>query len=581
MGFAQQGINYKALIKDDLGNVLVSQTIDVRFTVIAETGTTDVYTETHTGVSTDANGIIVLNIGEGTTSDVFTEINWSSDTHALKTEITAQDSTFEFMSTTQFMAVPYALSAANVSGLEKIKENTYSGWRLIGRNAANHGNIGNTALDFSYSDTASFTYGATGLWSLATGKNTTASGTSSTAMGSGTHASLGFATAMGKNTIASAITATSMGNTTTASGTASTAMGYATTASGSFATAIGKNTRAESRSSFAIGRYNKGGGNPIDWIGTDPLFEVGNGTFDRSSNAFTVYKNGIVAMGRNPIISTNHLLSIGDGGTFLNRKNALTLYSSGSTNLFTLTNISDVFIPNNDALVVKQNGNIEMGNYYISGDNQILTIGNGYDDFFTGSLIRSNALTVYKGTGVSLSDNSGYVMIGNNDARNLIFDKQGIMARNNGATANLHLQREGGALFIGGDIVNDSDRRLKKDIEALAYGLKEILQLQPKAYNWKNRTQDHKSLGLIAQDVQLLIKEIVTEQDDAKKILGISYTELIPVLINAIQEQQAIIDKQNLKINGLTIKLEQKEENLNSFNQRLEKAEAHITANDQ
>ena len=110
------GINYKALIKDDLGNVLVSQTIDVKFTIIADNGPTDVYTETYTGVSTDANGITVLNIGEGTTTDVFTDIIWRSDTHSLKTEIdTEQDGTFEFVSTTQFMAVPYALHATTAT----------------------------------------------------------------------------------------------------------------------------------------------------------------------------------------------------------------------------------------------------------------------------------------------------------------------------------------------------------------------------------------------------------------------------------------------------------------------------------
>jgi len=80
----------------------------------------------------------------------------------------------------------------------------------------------------------------------------------------------------------------------------------------------------------------------------------------------------------------------------------------------------------------------------------------------------------------------------------------------------------------------------------LSYGLNEVLKLQPKAYNWKNREQNNKSLGLIAQDVQKIISEIVTAQDDETKTLGISYIELIPVLINAIKEQQYIIDKQKL-----------------------------------
>lgn len=72
--FSQSGINYKAVIKDSAGNILANQTIDVRFTIL---NTTDpnVYEETHT-VLTDNNGIIIVNIGEGTTTDAFADIVW-------------------------------------------------------------------------------------------------------------------------------------------------------------------------------------------------------------------------------------------------------------------------------------------------------------------------------------------------------------------------------------------------------------------------------------------------------------------------------------------------------------------------
>jgi hypothetical protein len=117
--YAQDGINYKALIKDNLGAVVANQTIDVRFTIIADTGPTNVYLETHTGATTDAYGIVILTIGDGTSSDTFADIDWSSDTHSLKVEIDIeQDASFVDLGTTQFMAVPYALHAktAEISG---------------------------------------------------------------------------------------------------------------------------------------------------------------------------------------------------------------------------------------------------------------------------------------------------------------------------------------------------------------------------------------------------------------------------------------------------------------------------------
>jgi hypothetical protein len=112
--YAQDGINYKALIKDNLGAVVASQTIDVRFTIISDTGPTNVYLETHTGATTDANGIVILTIGSVITPTlgVFADIAWGGDTHSLNVAIDIErDGSFVDMGTTQFMSVPYALHA--------------------------------------------------------------------------------------------------------------------------------------------------------------------------------------------------------------------------------------------------------------------------------------------------------------------------------------------------------------------------------------------------------------------------------------------------------------------------------------
>lgn len=85
--------------------------------------------------------------------------------------------------------------------------------------------------------------------------------------------------------------------------------------------------------------------------------------------------------------------------------------------------------------------------------------------------------------------------------------------------------------------VQTSDARLKNKIQTLEYGLNEIRQLAPVAYNWKDKPAIHKKIGLIAQDVQLLLPEVVVG-DAKKEMLGINYPELIPVLVNAIKEQQ-------------------------------------------
>lgn len=81
-----------------------------------------------------------------------------------------------------------------------------------------------------------------------------------------------------------------------------------------------------------------------------------------------------------------------------------------------------------------------------------------------------------------------------------------------------------------------SDRRLKSQVTRLAYGLEAVLQLNPVSY-YLSDNMDHKSLGLIAQEVKNIIPELVDVPEDPEAHLSMRYSELIPVLIKAIQEQ--------------------------------------------
>ncbi|MBK7884925.1 MAG: hypothetical protein IPJ81_14945 [Chitinophagaceae bacterium] len=111
----------------------------------------------------------------------------------------------------------------------------------------NDGNVGLYSFATGINTTAS------GLTSTAMGFNTTASGLYSTAMGSYTTASKEYSTAIGYGTIASKDYSTAMGYGTKASGRYSTAIGYETTASGENSTAMGSNTVASGDTSTAMG----------------------------------------------------------------------------------------------------------------------------------------------------------------------------------------------------------------------------------------------------------------------------------------------------------------------------------------
>ena len=100
------------------------------------------------------------------------------------------------------------------------------------------------------------------------------------------------------------------------------------------------------------------------------------------------------------------------------------------------------------------------------------------------------------------------------------------------------------------------------------------MQLEPKKYYWKNRkNQINKSLGLIAQEVALVVPEIVHGKETSEEYLSVNYTELIPILIKGMQEQQELIKQ-------LQEELKAKDKASNDIQTRLDRLEALVTINE-
>ncbi|MBC7904910.1 MAG: tail fiber domain-containing protein [Gemmatimonadaceae bacterium] len=99
-------------------------------------------------------------------------------------------------------------------------------------------------------------------------------------------------------------------------------------------------------------------------------------------------------------------------------------------------------------------------------------------------------------------------------------------------------------------VIQTSDARLKTNILPLSYGLSEVLRMEPVRYDWISNPGSMGKIGLIAQDVQKIIPEVVTG-DATKENLGMNYAELVPVLINAVKEQQQQIDAIQERVNAL------------------------------
>jgi hypothetical protein len=100
-----------------------------------------------------------------------------------------------------------------------------------------------------------------------------------------------------------------------------------------------------------------------------------------------------------------------------------------------------------------------------------------------------------------------------------------------------------------------SDVRLKANIHDLNYGLDAVLAMKPLVYNYKGNLASQRALGFTAQEMQKIVPEVVDVPKDSSGMMGIRYTELIPVLAKAIQQlkqekdaKESALEKENAEL---------------------------------
>ena len=427
------------------------------------------YSSAALGRETVASGNHSLSIGQGTNSHAFNSValgqyNSVSNTANPDTYLTTntalvigngtdannRSNAFKVLfdgTTTVAGSVTASSFIGDGSGLtslplvvESINEGGNTGVRLSSANAANHGDIGDTAVDLSYQGSASSTTGATGDYSTAMGYNTTASGFNSVAMG--------------YRSIASGLNSFAIGYGTTSEGNASTGTPYY------------RNEALEERS-FVIGGRNKATGFKSFTLGNDNLAQgVGSSS-----------------IGENNISTGDYSMALGlfsesvAYGSFSFGNNA---YADG----YNTTAIGSANTVDDSAIADQWNQN-----------NRAFVIGNGFYDIDNAQLTRSDAFTVWF----------------NGDAT------------------------------LAGNLNINSDARLKANIVSLGATLTKLLQIDGKSYTMKKDDSEKQKIGLLAQDIEKVFPELVSESNGIKSV---NYQGLVPVLINALKEQDVLIKEQ-------------------------------------
>ena len=133
-------MSYQAVVRDANNTLVANQTVGMQISILQSTITgTVVYTETHS-VDTNLNGLVSLEIGNGSSSDNFSEIDWSAGPYFIKTETDPTGgSSYTITGTSQLMSVPFALYATTSGSSQTNATNITNNTTAIELNTAKVG----------------------------------------------------------------------------------------------------------------------------------------------------------------------------------------------------------------------------------------------------------------------------------------------------------------------------------------------------------------------------------------------------------------------------------------------------------
>jgi hypothetical protein len=569
---APNRMNYQAVIRDGSGELLKGKNVRTRVSVLAKTETgTAVYVETHDAV-TNANGLVTLVIGNGTVvSGNLSSVNWGDGPYFIRTETDPNGgNNFSLAGTSQLLSVPYALFAANggtpgpqgpagpqgPQGPAGAPGNAYTAG--LGISITNN----NTLIS---ADTHIPLWNAGRLQGRDISGNTPAASQILLYNGSiwqpsfaGAALTSGNGIGISGNTI-EALNGNALWNANQLQGRA--VANTAPTANQVLQFNGSSWVPGSAAATLTAGTGIGIAGNTINAQNTTALWNA-NQLQGRAVAATAPTSNQVLQFNGSswvPATLTNNLVAgtgITISGNTVSAQNTTALWNA---NQLQGRSVSSAAPATNQ--VLQWNGSSWVpatfggaSNWTVSGSNifrssavgigaantsgQLLQvhgsirgdsiIAETFDGFFVGaSSIRSQSASL--GTITPVANNS--FNLGSSSSR-------------------------WSTIFLVNQPNVGSDRRIKENIQPVEHGLESLRKLRPVRYNIIGTSPDRVQLGLIAQEVREVIPEVVdvavpdpenkTPRDPAvpEDMHGIRYGDLIPVLIQAVQEQQELIEKQ-------------------------------------
>ena len=518
-------ISYQAVIRNSSNELITNHAVGMKVSILQTSATgTVVYSETHTPTS-NANGLITIAIGTGAViSGSFSGIDWSAGPYFIKTETDpAGGTSYSITSTSELLSVPYALMAKNVQNKQWSESGSSiyfnSGKVGIGKNPG--------------ADSRQFQVLTEANQAIA-GVNNSASYASIFAQNLGTGPAADF-----RNYIR--IIDGTEGNgkilTSDANGTASWKP--------ISVTADAANFTGDGSADWPLKLHSMGAstGQVIKWDGTK--WDNANdkyGPWDEDDNYIYNYSGKKFGMGIN---KPTQKLTIVDGSTtcYMNIQNSTTGYTTTSGMLIGMEG-------NNGWLSTYEPGNLYLGTnsaakVTIASDGDVgigLTSPLQKLDVNGAVNIRGNASNqlLFCGSAEAIWYDDTYFSWGYGGQYNYFGDEVTI---GTSAAPGYNLVVNGTAAKTGGGSWSTlSDVRMKDLTGEYQKGLNEILQLKPvtftyKAGNPRELNSNEPQIGFVAQDVQKIFPEAVTECKDGYLDFNIHAVNV--ALVNAVKELKA------------------------------------------
>jgi hypothetical protein len=284
------------------------------------------------------------------------------------------------------------------------------------------------------------------------------------------------------------------------------------------------------------------------WAGSDNASNYLGFGFHGKSTGMALTNAGNLGVGTTTFDATNPEKFLVDAGT-TSSVNAIS--GKGTINSYLQLNIqnkSTGTAASSDVVATADNGN-ETTNFVDMGINS-----SGYSA--TGILGGANNAYLYSSGNDFVIGNSTnnkslifFTTVSGTNTERMRINNTGLIPGQDNTYSSGNSTNRWTAVWAANGTIQTSDIRLKKNIQPLAYGLKEVLKLQPVRYDWKDNSGRNK-IGLIAQEVKKIIPEVVIG-DESKENLGMNYAEMVPVLINAIKDLNKKVDTLEITFNKL------------------------------